>query len=82
MMVERYRHIDQLIGKRVASFYINEHVSRIEALVLKNERINEDKALADIMEATEKVSSALAAARFCQVKGRPSGLMSENVHIY
>ena len=24
MMVDRYRHIDQLIGKRVASFYIKD----------------------------------------------------------
>ena len=56
-MAERYRSIDQLIRKRVVSLYLKEiegHVSRIEALMLNNERINGDKAPADIMDIARK----------------------------
>ena len=65
LMIEQCRHIDQLVGQRVASLYLKElkeHVSRIEALMLQHERINGDKAPTVTME---KVPSAWAAATIC-----------------
>ena len=57
LMVEQCRHIDQLIGNRVASLYLNDikkHVSRLEILQLKNEGITRDRAPTDIMDSARK----------------------------